>query len=115
MPLSTMIQLYHGGHFYQWRKPEYPENTTNLWQVTSKLYQQTTEIAKQYHYTNLLYYRVYDIISSYCIIFSMYRSMFNRLNVGWRGHDHMVVGFTITYAISTYHHYMVVGFTTTYI
>jgi hypothetical protein len=55
------------------------------------------------------------LFHTYCIIFSMYRSMFNRLNVGWRGHDHMVVGFTITYAISTYHHYMVVGFTTTYI
>ena len=34
---NTIFQLYRGSQFYSWRKPEYPENSTDLLLVTDKL------------------------------------------------------------------------------
>ena len=36
-PFNNISVIYRGCQFYWWRKPEYPEKTTELPQVTDKL------------------------------------------------------------------------------
>ena len=38
-PLSTMFQLYRGGQFYWWRKPEDQEKTANFSQSILYIFQ----------------------------------------------------------------------------
>jgi len=48
-PLSTIFQSYRGGQFYWWRKLGYPEETTDLSQVTDSIFELTATVVIAIH------------------------------------------------------------------
>ena len=74
-PLSTIFQLYRGGQFYWWRKPEYPEKITDLSQVN--LHCISLQMVRMNIKTNIRTFR----LTSHWYIFSTYLCTCYELNM----------------------------------
>jgi hypothetical protein len=46
--LSTIFQLYHGNQFLWWKKPKYPERTTDRGKATGKPYYLLLQVMQEF-------------------------------------------------------------------